>query len=106
MPRSRLMSTCPPGAIRLVPTLMTTRIVMGCGRGRIHFLFGAKDSSLEYPAGRFLRPSGEGQHLYPAVRMAFWQGEKSSGVADLCLPPMPPAAFPTAWRTMSATGQG
>src|SRR6266567_1635328 len=33
MPRSRLTSICPSGAIRLVPTLMTTRIVIGLRAG-------------------------------------------------------------------------
>src|SRR6202035_3410773 len=91
MPRSRLTSMCPPGAIRLVPTLTTTRIVvMGCGPGHFNF-FAAAKLRLGEPGD--LR--GEGQHLYPAVRMAFWQGDKSCQIPSLCLLPTPPAVFPT-----------
>ena len=64
-----------------------------------------QNSSLEYPAADSDRPGGEGQHLYPAVRMAFWQVEKSRRRASLCLLPTLPAAFPIALKTMCVTGR-
>ena len=58
--------------------------------------FAAAKLQPEDPAGELCGPSGEGQHLYPAVRMTFWQDEKSCRVLRLCLLPTPPAAFPIA----------
>src|SRR5580700_4135682 len=37
-------------------------------------------------------PGGEGQYSYPAIKMAFWQDEKSCYISALCLLRTPPAA--------------
>src|ERR1700733_8588890 len=80
MPRNRLISICPPGAMRLVPTLMTTRIFCnGYARANSPFIRHRMVCS-----GKTRHPGGEGQYLYPAVRMAFWQVEKSFEVTSEC----------------------
>jgi len=97
MPRSRLISMFPPGAIRLVPTLITTRIG-GWSAHRIHF-----HSLRKIPVRRTVMTSVVGQHLYPAVRMAFWQGDKSCRAASYaCLQRYQPI-FPIVSRIMSVS---
>src|SRR5579864_7347923 len=59
IPRSRLISICPPGAMRLVPTLMTTRMFSWFLRFRA-----AANPPWENAARK-------GQQFYPAVRMGF-----------------------------------
>ena len=56
-------------------------------------------------SGKTRHPGGEGQYLYPAVRMAFWQVEKSFEVTSECPLPTPPAASPIALKIMCVTGR-
>jgi hypothetical protein len=73
---------------------MTTRMIVGLRPGQIHFRFtAAKNSGPEFPAGRFDQPGSVGQHIYPAVRMNFWQGENSCPLKSLCLLRTLPADF-------------
>jgi len=50
-------------------------------------------------------PGGEGQYTYPAIKMAFWQDEKSCRFLTLCLRLMLPVASPIASRITCVTGR-
>src|SRR5436305_1598579 len=63
IPRSRLISICPPGAMRLVPTLITTRMFAG-----------SCDFALpRIPMGR-MQPGRDNTSILP-LEWAFWQVE-------------------------------
>src|ERR1700688_312343 len=108
MARSRLASIWPPGAIRLVPTLMTTLIrgklclrwngiALDAGGGSLQFV------TENVPGEANRKPGGEGQYPYPAIKMGFWQDEKTCTLRVVCLLPTLPAAFPIGSITMCAT---
>src|SRR5258708_36183849 len=76
---SRWTSVWPPGAIRMVPTLTTMRIARAKS-------FTTKDTKVHegnvtvcpaFFSENSASLAVKGQHLYPAVRMFFWQVEKS-----------------------------
>src|SRR5579864_3760913 len=74
MPRSRWISICPPGAMRLVPTLMTTRILFLAAAGREISL------AIRYhvaPTWRTQPPAGWDNTSIVPLEWLSWQGEKS-----------------------------
>src|SRR5260370_23256228 len=73
-----LASICPAGAIRLVPTLMTIRMVVVENSPQLtEFENFPSFSVIEHRVGETGEIRWEGQLLSPAARMAFWQAEKS-----------------------------
>jgi hypothetical protein len=60
------MSMCPPGAIRLVPTLMTTRIVCRAAAGTIYFSFAVK--KLQPVPGSLILPAQRGETITLSCR--------------------------------------
>src|SRR6266446_1099452 len=87
IPRSRLASIWPPGAIRLVPTLMTTLMQSKLSWSLSWSIEMVSHLTLEEDFPRCFfhyrscsglgEPGGEGQYTYPAIKMAFWQDEKN-----------------------------
>jgi hypothetical protein len=50
--------------------------------------------SLPNRSGLQQRDPAEGQYAHPAIKIAFWQDEKTCHFRNSCLLPMPQAAFP------------
>src|SRR5580658_2921798 len=114
MARSRFASIWPPGAIRLVPTLMTTLIRSRLSRlaGMVSHLTTEEDfpfSSIDSdPKSRGHEAQGArrgGQYDYPAIRMGFWQDEKSCHFQVPCLLLTLPAASPIGSKTTCVTAR-
>src|ERR1700730_15009741 len=94
----------PPGAMRLVPTLMTIRIVCRLDLPatdwiwNLPLLFLYRDFALEKP-GEF-----GGRDNSSILPLEWLSGKlKILPLWILCLLPTPPAASPTGWRIMFAT---
>src|SRR5450755_1549166 len=74
MPRSRLMSICPPGAIRLVPTLMTTLIFVGLHAGANSLFLRCQELQPGVPGGQF-RPTPAGRDNLSILPLEWLSGK-------------------------------
>jgi hypothetical protein len=70
-------------SVEMVAHFALSAAVAGRRSPFVLFLASASEKS---PDMRLREPGGEGQLLYPAVRMNFWQGEKSCHLSPMPAP--------------------